>query len=138
MRRVMGCRGRLHTDRAAVGHGPSDRDHCGSQSFVGSQDSVVAVSMEGTDAKSVGRGRNEAGQALEQLEGPDAKRLATVHAIEAVFPKTQVQLCIVHLIRGSLRYVSWKERKALAHDHLPGADARGGRGGTGSVLRALG
>jgi len=37
-------------------------------------------------------------------------------AIEAVFPKTQVQLCIVHLIRGSLRYVSWKERKAVARD----------------------
>ena len=37
-------------------------------------------------------------------------------AIETVFPKTQVQLCIVHLIRGSLRYVSWKERKAVARD----------------------
>jgi len=37
-------------------------------------------------------------------------------AIEAVFPKTQVQLCIVHLTRGSLRYVSWKERKAVARD----------------------
>lgn len=35
-------------------------------------------------------------------------------AIEAVFPKTQVQTCIVHLIRNSLDYVSWKERKALA------------------------
>jgi len=37
-------------------------------------------------------------------------------AIEAVFPKTQVQLCIVHLIRSSLRYVSWKERRAVARD----------------------
>ena len=37
-------------------------------------------------------------------------------AIEAVFPKTQVQLCVVHLIRGSLRYVSWKERKAVVKD----------------------
>lgn len=37
-------------------------------------------------------------------------------AIEAVFPKTQVQLCIVHLIRGSLRYVSWKERKVVVRD----------------------
>lgn len=37
-------------------------------------------------------------------------------AIEAVFPKTQVQLCIVHLIRNSLRYVSWKERRAVARD----------------------
>uniref|UniRef100_UPI003019FE16 IS256 family transposase n=1 Tax=Providencia rettgeri TaxID=587 RepID=UPI003019FE16 len=35
-------------------------------------------------------------------------------AIEAVYPQTQVQLCIVHQVRHSLRYVSWKERKALA------------------------
>lgn len=37
-------------------------------------------------------------------------------AIESVFPKAQVQLCIVHLVRGSLRFVSWKERKAVARD----------------------
>ena len=37
-------------------------------------------------------------------------------AIEAVFPKTQVQLCIVHLIRNSLKYVSHKERKLVATD----------------------
>jgi putative transposase len=37
-------------------------------------------------------------------------------AIESVYPKTQVQLCIVHLVRGSLRYVSWKERKAVGRD----------------------
>lgn len=35
-------------------------------------------------------------------------------AIEAVFPKTQVQLCIVHLVRQSLNYVSWKQRRAVA------------------------
>jgi putative transposase len=37
-------------------------------------------------------------------------------AIESVFPQTQVQLCIVHLTRASLNYVSWKERKAVAQD----------------------
>jgi putative transposase len=37
-------------------------------------------------------------------------------AIEAVFPKTVVQLCIVHLVRHSLNYVSWKSRKAVADD----------------------
>ncbi|HLE19868.1 MAG TPA: IS256 family transposase [Vicinamibacteria bacterium] len=37
-------------------------------------------------------------------------------AIEAVFPKTQVQLCIVHLVRHSLNYVSWKQRQAMAAD----------------------
>jgi len=37
-------------------------------------------------------------------------------AIEAVFPRTQVQLCIVHMVRHSLRYVSWKQRKEVAGD----------------------
>lgn len=37
-------------------------------------------------------------------------------AIETVFPKTQIQLCIVHLVRNSLKYVGWKERKAVAAD----------------------
>ena len=37
-------------------------------------------------------------------------------AIEAVFPKTAVQLCIVHLVRYSLNYVSWKLRKDVAAD----------------------
>ena len=35
-------------------------------------------------------------------------------AIETVFPKAQVQLCIVHLVRNCLNYVSWKERKTVA------------------------
>jgi putative transposase len=37
-------------------------------------------------------------------------------AIETVFPKAQVQLCIVHMVRHSLRYVSWKQRKEVAAD----------------------
>jgi putative transposase len=40
-------------------------------------------------------------------------------AIEAVFPQAQVQLCIVHLVRASLNYVSWKERKKVAADLKP-------------------
>jgi len=35
-------------------------------------------------------------------------------AIEVVFPQAQIQTCIVHLIRTSLNYVGWKDRKALA------------------------
>jgi putative transposase len=35
-------------------------------------------------------------------------------AVEAVFPQAQVQLCIVHLVRASLNYVNWKERKQVA------------------------
>jgi len=37
-------------------------------------------------------------------------------AVEAVFPKTQVQLCIVHMVRNSLRFVSWKYRQKVAAD----------------------
>ena len=37
-------------------------------------------------------------------------------AIAALYPQTEVQLCIVHMVRNSLRYVSWKERKAVARD----------------------
>ena len=40
-------------------------------------------------------------------------------AIEAVYPQTQVQLCIVHLIRNCLRYVPWKQSKAVANDLKP-------------------
>src|SRR5271157_77589 len=36
--------------------------------------------------------------------------------IETVYPSTEVQLCIVHLVRASLGYVSWKQRKAVAGD----------------------
>jgi putative transposase len=37
-------------------------------------------------------------------------------AIETVFPKTQVQLCIVHMIRNSLAFVSYRDRKVLVKD----------------------
>ena len=37
-------------------------------------------------------------------------------AIAAVYPHAEVQLCLVHLVRHSLTYVSWKQRKAVAAD----------------------
>ena len=37
-------------------------------------------------------------------------------AIETVFPQAQVQTCIVHLVRASLNYVSWKQRREMAGD----------------------
>lgn len=37
-------------------------------------------------------------------------------AINSIFPYTTVQLCIVHLIRNSLRFVPWKDRKIVATD----------------------
>lgn len=40
-------------------------------------------------------------------------------AIETLYPQTRVQLCIVHLIRNSLKHVSWKHRKEVAADLKP-------------------
>jgi putative transposase len=40
-------------------------------------------------------------------------------AIEAVFPKAWVQTCIVHQIRASMRYVAYRDRKAVARDLKP-------------------
>jgi putative transposase len=37
-------------------------------------------------------------------------------AIESVYPQTAVQLCLVHMLRHSLNYVSWKMRRAVAGD----------------------
>ena len=37
-------------------------------------------------------------------------------AIQAVFPRTQIQRCIIHQVRQSLTYVSWKDRKAFVAD----------------------
>ena len=37
-------------------------------------------------------------------------------AIESIYPKALVQLCIVHLVRNSLNYVGSKDRQAVAHD----------------------
>jgi len=49
-------------------------------------------------------------------------------AVNAVFPKTEVQLCIVHMIRNSVKYVPYKDRKAVTTDLkeiylAPSADA---------------
>lgn len=37
-------------------------------------------------------------------------------AINTVYPETRIQLCIVHMVRHSLKFVSWKDRKAVAGD----------------------
>lgn len=37
-------------------------------------------------------------------------------AIQSAFPKTWTQLCIVHMVRNSLKYVSWKDYKAVTAD----------------------
>ena len=40
-------------------------------------------------------------------------------AIESIYPKPQVQLCIVHLVRASLNYVTWQDRKKVVADLKP-------------------
>jgi len=40
-------------------------------------------------------------------------------AVESVFPKAQVQLCIVHLVRASMQYVTWKDLKKAVADLKP-------------------
>jgi transposase-like protein len=40
-------------------------------------------------------------------------------AIAAIFPQTEVQLCIIHQIRNSLRYVASKDQKAFMADLKP-------------------
>ncbi len=37
-------------------------------------------------------------------------------AINSVYPQTRIQLCIVHMIRNSVKYVSWKDRKIICAD----------------------
>ena len=37
-------------------------------------------------------------------------------AINTVYPLTKIQLCIVHMVRHALKFVSWKDRKAVAAD----------------------
>jgi putative transposase len=37
-------------------------------------------------------------------------------AIESVYPEAQIQLCIVHMVRNSLKFVSWKQRAEMAAD----------------------
>ena len=58
-------------------------------------------------------------------------------ALEAVYPRTTLQTCIVHLLRNSLSYAGYRERKALADAlaDLPGGERRGSAGGAGGVCR---
>ena len=58
-------------------------------------------------------------------------------AIKGVFPKSDIQLCIVHLVRNSLKYVSWKYRKELARD-LKGIYHAGTLEGAEAALLRLG
>ncbi len=57
-------------------------------------------------------------------------------AIETVFPNTVVQTCIVHMIRNSARFVSYKDRKELVRDLKPVYNAAN-REGAATALEAF-
>lgn len=40
-------------------------------------------------------------------------------AIQTIFPNTEVQLCVIHQIRNSIRYVASKDQKAFMRDLKP-------------------
>jgi transposase-like protein len=69
----------------------------------------------------IDRPRNRAGTFEPRLIGTHERRFAVAdglkgmsEALAAVFPQTTLQTCIVHLIRHSLDFAKWNERKPLA------------------------
>ena len=70
---------------------------------------VSAPSLGGSDESPAGRLVQGAGEARGLDEGLDDPE-----AINATFPETVVQTCIVHLIRHSMNFASWKDRKHVA------------------------
>src|ERR1022692_2670465 len=91
---------------------------------------AIAVNMEGNkEVLGLWAADNEGAkfwlQILTDLQNRGAKdvfiacvdgRKGFPEAIESVYPRTEVQLCIVHLVRASLNYVPWKQRKRAVAD----------------------
>jgi hypothetical protein len=90
----------------------------------------IGVNMEGNkEVLGLWAAQNEGAkfwlQVLTELQSRGVKDVFIVcvdglkgfpEAIEAIYPKAEVQLCIVHLIRASLNYVPWTRRKQVAAD----------------------
>ncbi len=90
----------------------------------------IGVNMEGNkEVLGLWAAQNEGAkfwlQVLTELQSRGVKDVFIVcvdglkgfpEAIEAIFPRAEVQLCIVHLIRASLNYVPWNRRKQVAAD----------------------
>ena len=112
---------------------------------------AIGIGMEGTkECWACGRSANEGAkfwlQVLTELKNRGVKDIFIAcvdglkgfpQAIETVFPKTTVQLCIVHMVRASLNYVNWKQRKEVAADlktiYRAATEAEAGRAATGAV-----
>ena len=54
-------------------------------------------------------------------------------AINAVFPKTEVQLCIVHMLRNSLKFVPHRDKKLIAGQLKTSMGTRCGKGAVGRL-----
>ncbi len=60
-------------------------------------------------------------------------------ALTSVFPQTQVQRCLVPLVRNSLNFVGYQERKAVrTQDDLSRADRRGSTASVGAICTGMG
>lgn len=91
---------------------------------------ALGVNMEGTkEVLGLWIQRSEGAkfwhQVLAELQNRGLKDILVVctdgltgfpDAVEAVYPEAMVQTCIVHLIRNSLRYVSWKDQRMVLKD----------------------
>ena len=91
---------------------------------------ALAVNMEGKkDLLGMWIGKNESAKfwlnVLTELKNRGLKDILIAcvdglsgfpEAIKVIYPDTQVQLCIVHMIRNSMKYVSYKDRKEAAED----------------------
>ena len=91
---------------------------------------AVAVNMEGKkELLGVWIGKNEGAkfwmQVINELKNRGVQQIYVAcvdglkgfaEAINAVFPNTTVQLCIVHMVRNSIKYVSYKDLKAVTSD----------------------
>jgi len=76
----------------------------------------VALLLKGEDADCTTSRYTRRSTAKLSLSPAVTGSPAIPDAIEIVYPKTQVQLCIVYMVRNSLAYVSWKDRKTVAAD----------------------
>lgn len=91
---------------------------------------VLGINMEGIkDVLGIYIGENESSkfwmQVLSDMKSRGVKDILIAsidglsgfsEAIRAIFPKVEIQRCIVHQIRNTLKYVPWKDRKAFAKD----------------------
>ncbi|MFB9087440.1 transposase [Erwinia tracheiphila] len=62
-------------------------------------------------------------------------------AINSVYLQTHIQLCIIHMVRNRLKYVAWKDYKAVTgglKNRLSGTNRSGRTDGAGCVRRRMG